>query len=101
MHNIQNKLLFHFSKRGDEDRGVREKERTGYESKKYHHQKNSVLFFNQNLKHSHAPTWVKKNFPSFQRKIMKYLKTRPDTRQSSRGRLGRTSNAKIAGNSKM
>ena len=35
------------------------------------------------------------------RKLVTDLKTRPDTRQSSRGRLGRSSNAKTARNSKM
>ena len=34
-------------------------------------------------------------------KIVVSYKTRPDTRQSSRGRLGRSSNAKTARNSKM
>ena len=34
-------------------------------------------------------------------KFVELNKTRPDTRQSSRGRLGRSSNAKTARNSKM
>ena len=41
------------------------------------------------------------NFKLNWKDVVVFIKTRPDTRQSSRGRLGRSSNAKTARNSKM